>query len=219
MRSMRQKVLPAPGPARTSVAPGRPSMASRWEGEATCGGTANGSGARAISETATAPNLTARRRAGRRGENQDRNSGGEPTLSLSLGFVERTSRRYRARPLASGGWTRAPALEPAGTWAPCLSDVSVPRPPGLSARRPPAPSARALRHPTLGGTVLVSTTREQPAAWAHPAEKDTPRLLAGARRDCAARGQVPMPARDRAAGHASVRCREARALGGGGVRA
>jgi len=32
-------------------------MAARWEGEATCGGTAEVSGARAISETATGPNL------------------------------------------------------------------------------------------------------------------------------------------------------------------
>src|SRR5688572_15237148 len=57
MRSMRQNVLPAPGPARTSVAPGGASMAARWEGEATCGGTAEVSGGRAISETATGPNL------------------------------------------------------------------------------------------------------------------------------------------------------------------
>ena len=32
-------------------------MAARWEGEATCGGTAEVSGGRAISETATGPNL------------------------------------------------------------------------------------------------------------------------------------------------------------------
>ena len=50
-----------------------------------------------------------------------------------------------------------------------------------------------------------------------PPAKDTRTLLAGARRDCAARGQVPMSTRDRAVGHASVRCREARGLGVGGV--
>ena len=33
MRSMRQNVLPAPGPARTRVGPGGASMAARWDGD------------------------------------------------------------------------------------------------------------------------------------------------------------------------------------------
>src|SRR5678815_3612480 len=37
MRSMRQKVFPAPGPARTRTGPTSASIAARWEGDAVCG--------------------------------------------------------------------------------------------------------------------------------------------------------------------------------------
>ncbi len=38
MRSARQNVLPAPGPARTRIGPDAASIASRWEGDGMAGG-------------------------------------------------------------------------------------------------------------------------------------------------------------------------------------